>query len=170
MAPVGTHAASKAKAEQALRLRSRGHTWQEVADACGFRSRGSATKAVQRLILRDPPESVETKRTYTGLAYRQVTAKLFAQLEAAQAENDHAAVASLGRAIGEIQEKHAKLTGQHVVVAKEVEVNHHVEIASTARGVVDQAEQDLLAIAAGHRDAGMLPVIDAEVIEEGSPV
>lgn len=165
MPPQGTHTNSRKRAEEALRLRCRGRTWQEIADELGFKSRGSVTTAVKRLILRDPPEDIATTRTYTAGAYRQVTTTLFESLEAAKAAGDHTAVATLGRAIGEIQEKHAKLTGLHIPVVQQKEVEVNVQINTTASAVIDQAEHDLLAIAAGSKDAGLLPFIDAEVVE-----
>lgn len=165
MAPKGPRADARARADEAFRLRCRGHTWQEIADKLGFKSRSSATLAVKRLILRDPPEDAVTARTYTGHAYRQVTATLFESLEAAKTAGDHTAVATIGRAIGEIQEKHAKLTGLHIPVVQQKEVEVNVQINTTAAAVIDQAEHDLLAIAAGTKDAGLLPVIDAEVVE-----
>jgi hypothetical protein len=112
-----------------------------------------------------PPEDLETKRTYTAGAYRQVTKTLFESLEAAQTAGDHTAVATLGRAIGEIQEKHAKLIGLHVPVVQQQEVDVKVEVRTSATAVIENAEQELLAIAAGHRDAGMLPVLDVDAVE-----
>jgi hypothetical protein len=162
MGASGPRADARARAERAFRLRCRGHTWQEIADAEGFKSRSSATLAVKRLLLREPPEDVITARTYTAGAYRAVTATLFESLEAAKADDNHEAIVSISRAIAYVQDKHAHLTGQQVVVARELDVN--VQVTSTASAVVEQAERDLLAIAAGYRDAGLLPVIDAEVV------
>lgn len=162
MGASGPRADSRARAERALRLRCRGHTWQEIADAEGFKSRSSATLAVKRLILREPPEDVITSRTYTAGAYRLVTATLFESLAEAKAKPDnHEAVVSISRAIAYVQDKHAALTGQKVVVAQEI----NVQVTSSATAVIDQAEKDLLAIASGHRDAGLLPVIDAELVD-----
>lgn len=163
MPPEGTHADSRKRAEQALKLRCRGRTWQEIADELGYRNRGSATTAVKRLILREPPEDLVTARTYTAGAYRMVTAQLFESLDAAKAAGNHEAVVSISRAIGYIQDKHANLTGQKVIQVQEVDVN--VQVHSTASAVVENAEKELLAIAAGRHEAGMLPVLDAEVVE-----
>lgn len=165
MAPDRPREDARRRAEEAFRLQCRGRTLQEIADQLGFRSRSSALTAIRRHVLRLPPEDVETKRTYTAGTYKQVTAALFDSLAAAKAAGDHTAVATLGRAIGEIQEKHAKLIGLHVPVTQTQEVEVNVQLNTTAGAVIDQAEHDLLAIAAGTRDAGRLPYIDAEVIE-----
>ena len=162
MAPIGPRADARARAEEALRLKCRGRTWQEIADELGFKSRSAALTAVKRQMLREPPEDVLAARTFTAGAYRQVTASLFTSLEKAERDGDHEAVVSISRAITYVQDKHAKLTGQQVVVAQE----HHVDVqvTTTADTVIDEARRNLLAIAAGRNDAGILPVIDGEVI------
>ena len=113
-------------------------------------------------MLREPPEDVATSRTYTAGAYRLVTSTLFKTLEKAEAEDDREAVVSVARAIGYIADKYARLTGLQVAVAQEVNVD--VQVTTTADTVVDEARRNLLAIAAGRRDAGILPVIEGEVI------
>ncbi|MEH3142510.1 MAG: hypothetical protein PGN37_20525 [Mycobacterium kyogaense] len=170
MPPDRARTDSRTRAEEAYRLQCRGWTLQEIADKLDFRSRSSALTAIRRHILRMPPEDLETKRTYTAGTYQQSLASLFRQLAKAEDDNDHAAVATLNRAIADVADKHAKLTGQHVVQAREVEVKGQVQVQhSSAQAVISQATQDFLAIAAGHADAGRLPVIDGEVITEQEP-
>lgn len=165
MPPNGPRSDSRARAEEAFRLKCRGRTWQEIADELGFKSRSSALNAVRRMMLREPPEDLETKRAYTVGAYRQVASTLFKSLEKAETAGDHEAVVSIGRAIAYVADKNAKLTGQQVPVAQEVEHNVNVQVTSTATAVVEQARQDLLAITAGRHDAGLMPVIDAELVD-----
>lgn len=164
MAPKGPRADARAKAEAAFRLRCRGRTWQEIADELGFKSRSSATLAVKRMMLREPPEDVTQSRTYTAGAYRQSIASLFRQLEKAEAANDTEAVVSINRAIGYIADKNARLTGQQIPVVQEVDHNVNVQVNSSTTTVIEQAKKDLLAIAAGNHEAGALPYIDAEVV------
>ncbi|CAA0136336.1 Uncharacterised protein [Mycolicibacterium vanbaalenii] len=161
MPPTGPRADARARAEAALRLKCRGRTWQEIADELGFKSRSSALHAVKRLMLREPPEDVLAARTFTTGAYRQVTAALFDSLEAAKKAQDHEAVVSISRAIAYVQDKNARLTGQQIPVAQEVDVN--VQVHSTTHAVIDQAERDLLAIVGGRQ--GQLPVLDAELVD-----
>jgi len=164
MAPKGPRSDARARAEEALRLKCRGRTWQEIADELGFQSRSSAAKTVKRLMLREPPEDVITARAYTVGAYRQSISSLFRQLEKAEAANDTEAVIAINRAIAYVADKNAQLTGQKIPVTQEVDHNVTLEVNTSASAVLDSAEKDLLAIAAGHRDAGRLPVLDAEVV------
>lgn len=163
--PDRPRADSRARAEAAFKLKCRGRTWQEIADELGFKSRNSALNAVRRMMLREAPESLETRRAYTVGAYRQSLASLFRTLEKAETANDVEAVVSIARAIGYIADKNARLTGQQIPVIQEVEHNVHVEVKTTATSVIDQAEKDLLAITAGKQDAGMMPIIEAEFVE-----
>jgi hypothetical protein len=161
VAPVMDRKSSRARAERAWRLRCAGRTWQEIADATGFKSRQAALLAVDRLLKKDPPEDVGTQRKYTAEGYRIVQAALFESLATAKDRKDVHAVVSVSRAITDVMDRRAKLLGLHVVVPQQLEVNVH----QSAAAVLDRAQQELLAIAAGQQQ---LPVLEAEVVEVAS--
>lgn len=159
MTPIGPRSDSRARAARALRLRTMCRTWQEIADAEGYKSAGAAANAVQRHLRRQPVEDLATQRIWTGEGLHLVQATLFELLGEAKKRKDVQAGVACARAIADVLDKHAKLTGQHVVVPQEVNVNVH----QTAGAVVDRAEEELLAIAAAQPS---LPILDAEVVDE----
>ena len=54
--------AAKEKREQAARMKLDGHTLAEIADACGYKSTGSASQAITEYLRQSPPQDVEDKR------------------------------------------------------------------------------------------------------------
>jgi hypothetical protein len=163
MAPQGTHQASRNRAERAWQLRCAGATWQSIADQLGFKSRSSATNAVNRLLAKDPPDSAVMERRQAAGGYRIVQQKLFATL--ATTKDPHAVVA-VSRAITDVTDRRAKLLGLHVMVPQEI--NLHVQQSASA--VLDRAEQELLALTDGRAPAAAapLPVLDVEAVEVSS--
>jgi hypothetical protein len=166
VAPVLDRKSSKARAERAWRLRCAGRTWQEIADATGFKSRQAALLAVDRLLKRDPPEDVSTQRRYTAEGYRIVQAALFESLATAKDRKDVHATVAVSRALTDVMDRRAKLLGLHVPVVQEV----NLTLQQSASAVLDRAEAELLAIAAGQPAPvpvqASLPILDAEVIPQ----
>jgi len=169
--PDRPRAASRARAEHAYQLKCMGHTYRQIAEQLGFKSHASVINAVKRYLATQPPEDVAVMRAYTAGSYRIVTARLHRLLAKAETDGDRPAAATLARAIADIEDKHAKLTGQYVPEAKpDVEVTVNVT-GLTPAAVVGEAETNLLAIAKARRAnmpaiAPPTPaVIDAEVVE-----
>lgn len=123
MAPSGNRQTTNQRAERAYQLRCMHRTLQEIADALGYRSRKSALGAIRAHMSRMPQDDIEIKRALTSGSYEIVMARLHRLLAKAEAADDRSSAAALARAIGEIEDRNAKLTGQHVPVATEVNVN-----------------------------------------------
>ena len=160
MPPIGDRKSSNARAEKAWQLHIAGRTWREVAEVTGFNSPQSAQKAAMSWLKKNPPSSLEVARRANGDGIRQVRGVLMQAMAKAQARGEHRTVSELGRAVLDSFEKEAKLWGLFVVVPEEVNVN-----VTTVAAVLERAEADLLALAAGHRPAIAAGVIDAEVVE-----
>jgi hypothetical protein len=157
---------SRARAEQAFRLRAVGRSWQEIANALGYRSRGAAQLAAKRLLDRNAPESNEAARRSASEGLRITMATLFTTLSDARERRDDQTVISAARAIGDTVDKITRLNGLLVPVAQQVDVT----VTQTPAAIIDRMESDLLALAAQHQQQHrqhQLPgnVIDAEVIE-----
>lgn len=123
MPPVMSHRDSRHRAEQAWRLRCRGRTWNEIAEALDFKSRRSVQRAVATHLERNKPEAAEIVRRSMGEGLTMIREQLLDSLEEARAEGDHQAVATLARAATDSIEKQARLMGLHIAVATEVNVN-----------------------------------------------
>jgi len=54
--------AAKEKRELAVRMKLDGHTLAEIADACGYKSTGSASQAITAYLRLGPPQDIEDKR------------------------------------------------------------------------------------------------------------
>ncbi|GAT16270.1 Uncharacterised protein [Mycolicibacterium thermoresistibile] len=147
---------SRARAENAWRLRVRGRLWREIAEELGYRSPRSAQKAVEDFLARTPPTDAETLRRAMGDGLTMIRQKLLDALDAAEEAGDHQAVATLGRAAADTIEKQAKLAGLHIAIPQQIELN-----VRSAAAVLERAEQELLAIAQQPQSE----IVDAEVVE-----
>lgn len=123
LGPSGNRAHTRARAEQAWKLRVRGRTWQEIADQTGYKSRHSAQKAVQAFLKKDPPDDITTLRRATGQFLADTLNTVRESLDDAHADNDHQAVASLSRVILDGLDKRAKLEGLYIAVPSVIDVN-----------------------------------------------
>ncbi|WP_156750792.1 hypothetical protein [Mycobacterium sp. 852013-50091_SCH5140682] len=148
MPPVMDRKSSTERAERAWRLSLRGRTWQEVADAEGFRSRQSARKAVEKWLQKNPTDDIERLRRATGDSLTMVIHTLLDSLEKAHEAGRHRDVAELGKVVLDGLDKRAKLQGLHIAVPQVVDVNVQTmtEILTDTR-------------------ARLLDAIDAEVVE-----
>jgi len=54
--------AAKEKRELAVRMKLDGHTLAEIAEACGYKSTGSASQAITAYLRLGPPQDIEDKR------------------------------------------------------------------------------------------------------------
>ena len=151
---------SRARAERAWRLRCAGRTWQQIADAENFKTRGAAYRAVHEFLKRNPPDDVITSRLATAEGLRMVQTTLFEALIDAKRARDNRAVVSIASAIQDNLDKQAKLMGLHISAPTQV----NVTVQSAAEIISDARSRLLAAIDAD--DAG---VIDGEVVGEPAP-
>jgi hypothetical protein len=158
--PTMTREDSHRRAERAYRLRCVGRTWQEIADAEGFRSRRAAQLAVQRYLAHELPERAEQARRSAADGLRIVRAVLFTSLVDAKQSGDHQAVVNTARALTDNIDRHAKLLGLHA--PQQVDIT----VRQSAAAILSRAEADLLALAAGQ--PSQLAVLDAEVVSEAA--
>lgn len=154
---------SRARAEEAFRLRAVGRTWAEISQTLGYRSRGAAQLAVRRLMDRTPPETAEQARAQASEGLRITKSVLFATLADARRSGDSQAVVSTAKAIADMIEKDARLNGLHSPVKTEVDVN----VSADPAVIIDRLETELLALVAQRPPPAAISgkVIDAEVEE-----
>ncbi|TWS20201.1 hypothetical protein FK529_08785 [Tsukamurella asaccharolytica] len=112
--PHGSHASSRARAEKALRLRSMGRTWQEIADTLGFRSRSGAEQAVTRLIKARGPVNLEEDRATSTEMLRVLKSTLSTRFVAAVANGDDDMVLRYAKELRALDGQHSKLNGTAV--------------------------------------------------------
>ncbi|MBM4536284.1 hypothetical protein GS433_18005 [Rhodococcus hoagii] len=162
MAPTMSHQDSRARAEQAFKLRACGRTWQEIADSLGFKTRAGARQAVERFLASTPVESVEDGRRTATESLRVVQAMLFGRLANAAQRQDDKTLVAVAREIRSTVSESAKMRGLYAPVKHDVDVR--VEQSATA--ILDRAEQELLALANTNTAASIgAAVLDAEVVE-----
>lgn len=159
-----THRASRARAAEAYTRHLDGDTWQEIADALGFRSRQGAQDAVNRHLAETTPDpSNIARRKWTDRKHRQ-RRRLCRQLSVAETLNDSQAVAQLSAAIDRVDDQLAKAENYYAPQKLDVTVGR-----SPAELLAESKAQTLAALAERRGNVGALPVatnvIDAEVIE-----
>lgn len=154
-----------------------GATWQEVADACGYRHRNSARQAVLRLTSREPAESPEQARRKHDEALRMIQQRNFTRyLHAVKAGDDETAV-KYSKEIRGTVETRARMGG--VFAPQQVELGltdaeFSRQVAELVATLRPGAIRDL--VRAGELEPTVLEalevagvdveVIDAEVVEE----
>jgi AraC-like DNA-binding protein len=149
MAPTMNRQLTRHRAEQAERMHATGASWQEIADALGFKTRQGAIMAVQRLRNTTPPETVEQARAKHDSTLRMIQQRMFAGfLRADQARDDETAIKYAKEIRGIVGER-AKLHGSYAPQRTEVDVT----VTETPAALLAQTRQRLMA------------AIDAEVIE-----
>ncbi|MBV5244452.1 hypothetical protein KUF57_13005 [Mycolicibacterium sp. PAM1] len=165
MAPVMRQRDSRARAAEAYTLHLDGYSWQDIADALGFRSRSGAQRAVERHLAATTPDPSHIARRKWIDGKRRLRARVSRQLSAAEAAGDHPAVAQLSAAIDRIDDQLAKASGyyapQNVNVA--VDTAPSVATAEWLRQVAAAAA----AVSGGGQPAALASaaaVIDGEVI------
>src|ERR1700722_11358095 len=142
MAAVGSRRETRAKHEEAARLRACGRSWQEIAEKLGYRSRQGAQTAVARFYARTRETPEFSRRSLTeGL--RIVHQLLFEELADAKRRHNQAAIVAVSRELRATADQMAKLDGLHAPSRTEV----NVRIESSATAVLDRAQAELLAIA-----------------------
>jgi AraC-like DNA-binding protein len=151
------------RAEQAARMQGTGATWQEIADALGYRSRQAAYQAVSRLLDRTPAESVRQARAKHDAALQLLQRNSFTRyLHAVHGGDDNMAL-EYGREIRATVTERAKLAGVYAAQRQQVDVN----VSTDASAIIDRMESELLALVAQRQPQPALggSVIEGEVIE-----
>ncbi|KAA1431101.1 MULTISPECIES: hypothetical protein [Mycolicibacter] len=164
MAPTMNRQDSRARAEEAFRLRAVGRTWAEISETLGYRNRGSAQVAVRRHLERTAPESPEAARRSASEGLRITKSVLFAELAAAKQRGDSQALVATAKAIADMIEKDARLNGLHVQTAQQVDV----KVSADPAAIIDRLETELLALVAHREPPPALDggnIIDAEIEE-----
>lgn len=163
MAPTMNRQDSRARAEEAFRLRACGRTWAEISETLGYRNRGSAQLAVKRLMDRTAPESPEQARAKADESLRITQSVLFTRLAAATQRGDDDTITSMAKEIRSTVAERSKLSGAYAPQRAELDV----KVSADPAAIIARAEADLLALIAEReqRQLPATPILDAEVVE-----
>ncbi|WKG01394.1 hypothetical protein [Mycolicibacterium sp. HK-90] len=148
MAPKMSAYASRARAEEAFKLRASRHSWREVCDRLGYRSIGAAQTAVSRHVARQRREATPTTIETHKAAIELRTRALSQRFVRAFANGDDDTLVTLNREILRNEAELAKIGGLY-----EPEVLN-INVTQTPTQIIAEARERLLA------------VVDAEVIEQ----
>ncbi len=153
--PKMAHYASRAHAEQAVTLRARQWTLQEIADHLGYASRGACRNAIERELARTAPEATPDAARRSLLDSARYTSRRWHDaFENAVAARDIEAMANAHRGLCRDRDHVAKLTGAYAPEKAELDVTV---------SVVEDTRRRLLAKLESEKSA--LPVVEAEVVE-----
>ncbi len=153
---------SRARAEEAFRLRAVGRTWAEISSTLGYRSRGAAQLAVRRLMDRTPAETPGQARARADETLRITQSVLFGRLAAATQRGDDDVITSMAKEIRATVAERSKLAGAYAPQRTEVDVT----VSADPAAVIADAERQLLAlIAERQQPLPAAPILDAEVVE-----
>lgn len=149
MAPTMNRQDSRARAEEAFRLRAVGRTWAEISDRLNYRSRGAAQLAVRRLMERTPPESVEHARAKADESLRITQSVLFGRLAVAAQSGDDDTIAKMAKEIRATTAERSKLAGAYAPERQQVDIT----VTQTPAAIIEDARRRLL------------DIVDAEVVQ-----
>jgi hypothetical protein len=153
---------SRARAEEAFRLRAVGRTWAEISNAVGYRSRGAAQLAVRRLMDRTPPETPTHARAKADETLRITQSVLFGRLAAAAQRGDDDVLARMAKEIRATVAERSKLVGAYSPQRTEVDVN----LSADPSAIIADAERQLLALITERQQSlPAAPILDAEVVD-----
>lgn len=163
MAPTMSRQDSRARAEEAYRLRAVGRTYGEIAIALGYGSAGAVHTAIARLHKRAPATSPDAARRSASEGLRVMRSMLFEQAVDAKNRGDTDDLVLLGKEIRQNIAEDAKLHGAHAPVRSQVDVTVHQD----ATAIIDRMESELLALSARQPQPQRVldAVIEGEVIE-----
>lgn len=150
--------ASRERAEQAVIMRARGATFQEIADALGYASRASAERAVSMELRRTSPTTPDDARKFLLASARDTTAKWAAEFEAAYGAKDVERMAEAHRAICRDRELSAKVSGAFAPVDVRVGISAE-QFGQQAAQIIETlgADRALRALAEAPGVAAALP-------------
>lgn len=143
-----------------------GASWQDIADALGFRGRSGAQTAVSRHLAETRPDPNHIARRKWLDAKRRLRARLCRQLTVAERDNDSQAVAQLSAAIDRVDDQLAKAEGHYAPTNVNVAVDAAPTMA-TAEWLRQVREASAAAVSGGNPAAlaSAAEVIDAEVVQ-----
>ncbi len=152
---------SRRRAERAHRLRALGRTWQEIADAEGFQSRGAARTAVARYTSTEPAESAEEVRRSASETLRITRSILLGRVASATQRGDDQTLVTLAREVHRNLDQWARLAGAYAPTTQQVDVT----VSTSPQEIIAETERRLLTLAA-ERQQQQLPanIIEGEVI------
>jgi hypothetical protein len=159
---------NRERARQAFELRARGQTWAKIADTLNYSSPAAAYKAVQKHANKRPPERIDTNRKLSIHNRHNAIEYLWALAKAAGSAGRYADAANVVSRIVDAQDKLDRITGVAMAPLTEITVNVG---GSSAVAIIEQAEQQLLALASARPtppaalENGPEP-IDAEIIDQ----
>ena len=139
-----------------------GATWQEVADALGYRSRQGAQQAVARLRDRTVPESVEQARAKHDASLQLIQRNDFTRYLLALQNGDDDTAIRYSKELRGIVAERAKLAGVYAPERQQVDIN----VTTDATAIIDRMESELLALVAQRPPQQAIGgIIDAEIEE-----
>lgn len=153
------HLASRARAEQAVVLRARGWTLQEIADELGFANRGTAGRAIENELARKLPETADAARRSLLDSARYTARRWHDAFDTAVDACDVEGMANAHRGLCRDRDMVAKLTGAYAPERAEIEVTVSA-VEDTRRRLLAKLERDTSAL-----PAALPAVVDAEVEE-----
>lgn len=154
---------SRARAEEAFRLRAVGRTWAEISQTLGYRSRGAAQLAVRRLMDRTPSETPGQARARADESLRITQSVLFGRLAVATQSGDDETLTKVAKEIRATVAERSKLAGAYAPQRTEVDVN----VSGDPSAIIANAERELLALVAERQQSlPAAPILDAEVVEQ----
>ncbi|QLL08848.1 hypothetical protein [Mycobacterium vicinigordonae] len=160
MAPTMSRQDSRARTEEAWRLRATGRTWSEIAAELGYGSPSAAYMAVTRLTKRTPAAAPEAVRRSASEGLRIMRAVLYEQFADAKVRNDNDDLTLLAKELRNNIVEDAKLHGAH----SPVKVQTEVHVSQSAVAILDRAESELLALAQRQPRKSASNIIEAEVV------
>jgi hypothetical protein len=159
MAPVMRQRNSRARAEHAYTMHLDGASWQDIADALGFRGRSGAQSAVTRHLVETTPDQSQLARRKWIDGKKRLRSRVSRQLDLAERAADHQAVAQLSAAIDRIDDQLAKASGYYAPALQNVTVSVSASpVESWRQQMIDQAAAASPAVTA-------VPVLDVEAEE-----
>ncbi|MGB5111220.1 MAG: hypothetical protein WBO08_06210 [Mycobacterium sp.] len=165
MTPVMRQRDSRARAAQAYEMHLDGSSWQDIADALGFRSRSGAQSAVNRHLAETTPDPSHIARRKWIDGKRRLRARVSRQLAAAETASDSQAVAQLSAAIDRVDDQIAKAAGYYAPQNVNVAVDAAPALATAEW--LRQVSAAAAAVSNGGQSAALASaatVIDGEVV------
>lgn len=142
-----------------------GASWQDIADALGFRGRSGAQTAVTRHLAETTPDPSAIARRKWVDGKRRLRSRLCRQLSVAECSSDSQAVAQLSREIDRVDDQLAKAAGYYAPQNVSVSVDTAPALATAEW--LRQVSAAAAAVTNGGQPAALASastVIDGEVV------
>ncbi|WP_137726315.1 hypothetical protein [Prescottella subtropica] len=126
------------RAVGALQDRRDGRTWDEVADAWGYTGRGTAHRAVSRLLARVEGETVEEYRQLMSARYDDLYRRTIQALDTADAEGQLMGKSQLIAAARGVVDSIVKLHGIAAPMTADVVVHTKADVDNEVQELLDK--------------------------------